>query len=158
MQWLNFTRRAAGIVALVGVAILAAPAYATISFIGNTSNASESPPTGATFSADLTYSFSSSIAATLTIDITNTTPAPIGGRLTAFVLNNPGDNITGSTLSTAPATWTQLGLGDVSGAPFGHFDLGASSTGDFEGGGNPNTGLAVGETGSFVFNLTGSGP
>jgi hypothetical protein len=78
------------------------------------------------------------------------------------VLNNPEGKISSATLSTSPtANWSLLGLdnNNVNGAPFGQFDFGATSGNPnvgFEGGGNPNTGLAPGSTGTFVFDLAGS--
>jgi len=139
--------------------MFAAPAQAVVIF-GDI--AKSTGHTGSTFTAELTYSFSSSSSATLSIDLTNQTPAAIGGFLTAFVLNNPEGKISSATLSTSPtADWSLLGLdnNNVNGAPFGQFDFGATSgnpTGGFEGGGNPNTGLAPGSTGTFVFDLAGS--
>lgn len=104
---------------------------------------------------------SSSTMATLTVTLTNTSPAANGGFLTAFVLNNPDNEITGITLTSAPANFGLIGTapftnGTLNGAPFGQFAFGASTGGSFEGGGDPAQGLAVGTTGTFVFNLTGT--
>ena len=140
---------------LIGASLLAAPAYSVI-ISGDVAGSTEQ--TGATFTAELTYQALSSTEALLSINLNNTSdPSGVDGFLTAFVFNNPGDLITASSLVTAPASWTQLGLGDnsVSGNPFGQFDLGASSTGDFEGGGNPNNGLGAGTGALFVFDLDG---
>jgi hypothetical protein len=46
---------------------------------------------------------------------------------------------------------------DSSGSPFGDFDLGAGTDASFLGGGSPVGGIAVGETETFTFSLTGSG-
>jgi hypothetical protein len=94
----------------------------------------------------------------LTIDIENTSPAANTGFLTAFVLNSPTTDITGVTLSSAPANFGLLGLATdgVNGQPFGYFDFGASTGGGFQGGGDPKDGLGVGASGSFVFSFTGS--
>ena len=143
--------------ALVSLCALAAPAHAVL-ITGNLANASESPATGSNFSADLNYSFANATTGTLTVDITNTSPGVLGGFLTAFALNNPGGAITTSSL-VGPASFTQLGLGGntVDAQPFGNFDLGASATGGtFQGGGAPN-GLLSGDSGHFVFSLTGTG-
>jgi len=152
-------RKAAALGGLLAAAFLAAPAQAALLF-GNVAASTEQ--TGATFTGELTYDFSNSTAATLTLDLNNTTPAAVGGFLTAFVLNNPDNNISAVTLSSAPtADWSLLGLDNdnVNGAPFGEFDFGATSgdvNGGFEGGGNPNTGLGVGQSGTFVFTLSGT--
>jgi len=152
-------RKTAALAGLLGAALLAAPAQAVL-LTGD--GAASTEQTGSNFSGELTYSFSSATAATLTLDLSNTTPAIVGGFLTAFVLNNPGDNISSVTLSSAPtADWSLLGLSNngVNGAPFGDFDFGATSgdvNGGFEGGGNPGTGLGVGQSGTFVFALTGT--
>jgi hypothetical protein len=114
------------------------------------------------FSATLGYSFTDATHSTLSIDITNTTSAAIGGYLTGFVLNNPGNHITGVTSLTKNfASFQILGgatfQNSVNGAPYGQFDLGASTFTSFEGGGNPSVGIGVGQTGHFQFALTGTG-
>jgi hypothetical protein len=151
--------KAAVAASLLIASLVAIPAHALL-ISGEIANSTGH--TGATFSAELTYSFSSSSAASLTIDLANQTPAAVGGFLTAFVLNNPDNNISSATLSTSPTTdWKLLGLGDstVNGAPYGQFDFGATSgnlNSGFEGGGAPSTGLAAGASGTFVFDLTGT--
>ncbi|RMF93705.1 MAG: PEP-CTERM sorting domain-containing protein [Nitrospinota bacterium] len=60
------------------------------------------------FEAELTYEASSATEATLTITITNTSPVDNGGYLTAFVFNNPGDKITGITLSATDSDFHLL--------------------------------------------------
>jgi hypothetical protein len=97
---------------------------------------------------------------TLTIALTNTTPVG-GGYITGFVFNtpasasavlapNPTDNF--EDLATSPHN------NSLAGSPFGTFDAGAAIDGDFLGGGSPSAGIAVGDTGTFVFHVTnGSG-
>jgi hypothetical protein len=96
--------------------------------------------------------------ATLTVTLKNTSPAANGGYLTGFVFNNPGSKITGASLA-GPARFVLLGGpkfdNGINAAPFGHFDIGAAIGGSFEGGGKPSPGLGVGQTGTFVFSLTG---
>lgn len=95
---------------------------------------------------------------TLTVQLTNTSAAANGGFITGFVLNNPMDLVTGVTLtSSTDADFQLLGLdnNDVNGAPFGQFDFGASTGNSFEGGGQPSRGIAVGDSATFVFSLTG---
>ncbi len=112
------------------------------------------------FQGSLDYQASDGQNAVLTVVLKNTSPVGNGGYLTAFVFNNPGNSITTASL-TGPARFALLGAPDfdngVNGAPFGHFDLGASTGGSFEGGGAPNKALGVGMTGTFTFTLTGHG-
>jgi hypothetical protein len=112
------------------------------------------------YQGSLEYQASDSQHALLTITLKNTSPANNGGYLTAFVFNNPGDKINTASL-VGPAHFALLGApgfdNGINGAPFGHFDLGASTGGSFEGGGAPSKGLGVGITGKFTFTLTGDG-
>jgi hypothetical protein len=88
--------------------------------------------------------------------LTNTSPAANGGFLTGFVFNNPDNLITGVSLDTDTNFELLFGNDAVSGSPYGQFDLGAALGGDFEGGGTPSDGLAVGETGTFTFTFSGT--
>jgi hypothetical protein len=114
----------------------------------------------ASFTGSLSYSPSSANNAVLTILLENTSPVAGGGYLTAFAFNNPDDRITAATFS-GPANFALLGgpgfNNSVNGAPFGRFDLGASTGGGLNGGGAPNKGLGVGTLGTFIFTLTGTG-
>jgi hypothetical protein len=97
--------------------------------------------------------------ATLTVTLKNTSPAANGGFITGFVFNNPDDAITGiSKVSFDPSEFELLNSSNaVSASPFGQFDFGAALGGAFLGGGSPNDGIPVGETGTFVFKATGTG-
>lgn len=111
------------------------------------------------FSGSLEYFYDDADAAIgrLVVKLTNTTPVG-GGYLTGFLMNNP-DPITSISGFAAPnATWQQLGLSDngLSGNPFGDFDFGAALDGDFLGGGSPNDGIAVFDTGTFTFDFAGT--
>ena len=113
------------------------------------------------FTGDLTFSATTSTMGTLNISLTNTSPVANGGFITAFVLNNPNNQITSiSSFADAPGggSFSLIGLTDngVSGAPNGQFDFGATTSGGFEGGGAPSAGIAVGASDSFVFSLTGT--
>ena len=105
----------------------------------------------------LDYDALSAHQATLTVTLKNTISAPKGGLLTAFAFNNPNGDITGASL-TDPH-FSLIGapnLDDgVNAAPYGQFDLGASTFGAFEGG-SPKNGISPGHTGVFTFNLTGN--
>lgn len=112
------------------------------------------------FEGSLAYDHADAQHATLTVFLKNTSPAANGGYLTAFAFNNPGGHISGASLA-GPANFSLLGGASfnngVNGAPFGHFDLGASTGNSFEGGGKPSKGLGVGQSGTFVFTFTGDG-
>jgi hypothetical protein len=110
-----------------------------------------------TFSGTIDYQASSNTSATLTIAVENTTPAALGGDLTAFVFNNPNNLIATASLSSAPAHFALLASPHgINASPYGQFDFGASTGNAFQGGGSPSLGLAPGVTGTFVFALTGS--
>ncbi len=114
------------------------------------------------FEGTFTYAPTDGASATLAIQLTNTSELTNGGFLTAFDFNNPGGKITGATLASSNPHFALMGApgfaDGISAAPFGQFDLGASSTGgQFLGGGNPNHGIPAGGSASFTFALTGSG-
>jgi len=113
-----------------------------------------------TYTGVVTYSATDSGNATLTVTLTNTSPAANGGYLTAFVLNNPFDRITGVSLSSTDPDFVLLGgpsfQNGINGAPFGDFDIGAGTGGAFEGGGPPSKGIGVGSSATFTFTLTGT--
>lgn len=112
---------------------------------------SSTEQTGATYSGTLEYNFISGSTGELKVSLTNDTPGSVGGFLTGFLFR--ADAVTGSSLSSS----TESGMtftGAGSGAPFGTFDGGAAVGGSFLGGGNPSNGLGLGESGTFVFNVT----
>lgn len=114
------------------------------------------------FTASLSYTAGDATHGALSLVITNTTDSGVGGYLTAFVLNNPGNAVTGITsVTTDFGNFQVLGgpgfQNGVNGAPYGQFDLGAGLGGSFEGGGSPNSGIGIGLTGHFEFALTGVG-
>jgi len=112
------------------------------------------------FSGSLDYSFSNATTAELEIILQNTSPADNGGFLTAFVFNNPNNSITGISLTPSDTDFGLLGgsafNNGVNGAPYGKFDIGASTGGSFNGSGNPSKGIAVGASETFLFSLTGT--
>ncbi|MDP2652921.1 MAG: PEP-CTERM sorting domain-containing protein [Candidatus Omnitrophota bacterium] len=112
------------------------------------------------YSGSLNYSFTNSTTAQLEIFLTNTSPADNGGYLTAFVFNNPRNRITDISFSSSDPDFNLLGedssfQNGVNGRPYGQFDIGASTGSAFQGGGKPSKGIAVGDTESFTFDLTG---
>jgi len=81
----------------------------------------------------------------------NTTPND--NLITGFVFNING-NATATLTPDPTATFTNL-TGPITAAPFGDFEAGAAIGGDWEGGGNPNTGIAAGAMQTFAFDVTG---
>ena len=135
----------------------AAVALSTTAAVAVPQNISGTGALGA-FTGAFTYTVFDSSSAQISITIENVSPAPNGGYVTAFAFNNPGNQIGGVTLSSAPANFGLL-FGDnaVDASPNGNFDIGASTGGGYQGGGMPQDGLGVGDLGVFVFDLTGAG-
>jgi hypothetical protein len=74
--------------------------------------------------------------------------------ITGFVFNVNGDAI--AELNPDPdGTFEDLGP-LTSANPYGNFEAGAAIGGDFEGGGNPTSGVAFGDERTFAFNVTGA--
>lgn len=119
------------------------------------------------FSATLNFSPTSPTSGTFSVALTNSVTTSPGGHITAFAFNNPSHLITGATLTSAPANFNIIGgpptnpgddfQDDILTSPLDNFDIGASISNMWLGGGNPNLGLAVGSTGTFVFSFTGTG-
>ncbi len=69
----------------------------TIASIGFVASAHAVPISGTgtlgSFTGDLTYSATTSTMATLNISLTNTSPTANTGFITAFVLNNPNNQL-----------------------------------------------------------------
>jgi hypothetical protein len=114
-----------------------------------------------TFTGHVDYVAADSGHATLTINLLNTSPTANGGFLTAFVFHNPSGLITGASVTSTNTHFGLLGgpsfHGGIAAPPFGNFDIGASVTDQFLGGGSPVGGIGVGESSIFTFALTGSG-
>jgi hypothetical protein len=114
------------------------------------------------FTGSLNYSFSSATAATLIVNITNSNATAAGGKLTAIAFNNPGNKITGVTVSSTLSTMkTRLGHSaynnNISASPWGSFDIGVGVGSSWLSGGSPNGGIQRGNSATFTFNLTGTG-
>jgi len=146
----NYILPTIGMLALVGTS--ASAASLNISGDINTSNGG----TGSAFAGGLEYVFDGGNTGTLSITLTNTTSASIGGFLTGFVFNiDSADAGASATLfSTTDADF--LDTGAESASPFGMFDAGAAIGANWTGGGNPAGGIAVGITESFQFTITAS--
>ena len=116
----------------------------------------------ATFSGTFDYSYVDSTTGQIVVSLTNTTnPASYGGYLVAFVFNNPGNAITGISFSSTESNYNLYGgpftTNSQSASPFGDFDIGAGSVGSFNGGGSPTGGIAIGDSETFTFDVTGVG-
>ncbi len=149
---------------LAFVALLALPATTSnAGLISSNTGASESGL--GSFTGSIGVSNNTATTATITVMLTNTSPLANGGFITAFAFNDPGtasggdiERVTGFT-ATDP-DFDLLGgpvvSDSIKAVPLGDFDIGASISGDFLGGGNPNPGLGVGESATFTFNVTGT--
>ena len=109
-----------------------------------------------TFTGSVEYVFDSDAdLGLLTITLTNTSDPDNGGFLTGFLYNIVNDDPdTSATLVSATHPYEQATDNGLSGQPFGDpFDAGAAIGGAFLGGGDPNGGIAVGDTGIFGFEI-----
>jgi PEP-CTERM motif-containing protein len=97
----------------------------------------------------------------LTITLTNTSPAANGGLIVADAFNLPG-GISATLTSTTNLNFDTFLEGVVKTSPFGTrtdiISLGGGLNNAFEGAGGSSTGgIGVGQSATFVFNLSGSG-
>lgn len=126
-----------------------------VSIWGDVSGSTER--TGATFSGSVEYVHLAGNDGQLTIDLTNDSPAPVGGFLTGLLFRGAsGDGPLLASLASANPT-TFLDTGPALAGPFGSFDGGAALYGDWLGGGNPSFGLGIGQSGRFVFDIDSPG-
>lgn len=107
-----------------------------------------------TYSGSVGYSPLSATTGTLTLSLTNTSPVPNGGFLTGVVVELPG-SLAGTLASTTDTDF--IGGSSVSAAPYGTYDLAAATSGNWEGGGPPSRGIAIGDSLTLVWNIFGSG-
>ena len=111
------------------------------------------------FEGEFKYSYGNSIA-TITVKLKNTTPLPATqSYITGFVFNNPFTESIGVLNYSASHPFLLMGgtsfnNNGISASPFGYFDIGAALGGNFLGGGFPTTGIAIGDTGEFIFEFT----
>jgi len=129
-----------------------------------TSSSFAAPISGNGFLGDFTGDFAYNAGThTITVSLTNAPTTAPGGRLVAFAFNLPGTtaNITGVTYNAVGPNGTAMTLlggtpnNSVSVQPYGAADIGAGLGGQWLGGGSPNAGLAIGETGTWTFQLQG---
>ncbi|MCC6906730.1 MAG: PEP-CTERM sorting domain-containing protein [Phycisphaerales bacterium] len=126
-----------------------------INIQGDPSNSSEG---FGNFSGLIQYEFQSGDTGLLDIQLTNTSDPLLGGFITGFVFNIGAPRYSQADtaallFSTHPSIVNIPGPG-VNAMPFGYFNAGAGIGGQFEGGGSPNTGIGVGSSGAFQFEVT----
>jgi hypothetical protein len=95
----------------------------------------------------------------ITVSLTNTSPAANGGFLTAFAFNIPSSDFALIDFGAQGFNFLPL-YAPVNASPFDDFDSGAAlNNGNLSwlGGGDPKAGIGVGETGTFLFTLSGTG-
>jgi PEP-CTERM motif len=140
-----------------------------------TSNSGASESGLGSFTGTIGVTNKTATTATITVVLTNTSPAANGGFITAFAFNDPGTAGGGDIANVASfsatdpdgggsgVAFTLLGgptsADSINASPFGSFSIGASIPGgDFQGGGgSPNQGIGVGESATFTFDVTGTG-
>ena len=107
---------------------------------------------GAAFAGTINWDYTSGSSATVTLSLTNT--SSVTSNLAAFVVGRADSSMTFSQVS-APTNFAQITGNDLKATPFGNFDWGSASTGSFNGGGN-TLGLAKGQSGTWVFSVSGT--
>lgn len=115
---------------------------------------------------DFTGDFSYNAAThTISVSLTNAATTLPGGLITGFAFNLPQQPgaITGVTYNATGPNGTTFSLlggatfnNSVPVSPYGDADIGAALGGSWLGGGSPNAGVAIGQTGTWTFLLTGN--
>lgn len=109
----------------------------------------------ASFHGLLTYAYVGGSAASISIQIDNTTALALGGYVTAIAIN-PEPGFTGiAFVSCTNANFGGL-PSPVNAAPWGDFEAGAGVGASWIGGGAPQCGIAAGTGALFSFSLSGS--
>ncbi|MFM1830161.1 MAG: hypothetical protein RLZZ558_501 [Planctomycetota bacterium] len=110
------------------------------------------------FTGSVEYTYLGSNTGQLAVSLTNTTDPTIGGFITAFMFRTPESmgTISSSMLSSSYPALTNIPAG-ASGVPFpGSWIGGAGTGGTWLAGGSPNGGVGVGQTGNWLFQITGA--
>jgi MYXO-CTERM domain-containing protein len=146
------TRTALGLGCLFA-AVAAAPASAGIMDV--VSDAGQSTDQLGKFHGTIGYDATAE-GGLLTVQLVNSSLLDNGGYITGFVFNiASSDPDVRATLISASHEFD--GIAGQSAPPFGGpYTAGASLGGNWSGGGNPAKGIGVGETGMFVFSITGA--
>jgi hypothetical protein len=144
-----------------------AAALALCAVLASGPPAPAAPIAGNGFLGDFTGDFSYNAAThTVSVTLTNAATTAPGGRITGFAFNLPGQPgaVTGVTYTppgVGPGSTFSLlgGTSHSNGAPvnpYGDADVGAALGGDWLGGGSPAGGLAVGQSATWTFLLSGN--
>ena len=107
---------------------------------------------GGAYQGSIQWSYTSGGTATVTLNLTNT--SSVTSNLAAFVVGLADSSMTVSQVS-APTNFAQITGNGLKATPCGNFDWGSASTGSFNGGGN-TMGLAKGQSGTWVFSVSGT--
>ena len=100
------------------------------------------------------WSYNSGSTAQITVNLTNT--STVTSYLAAFVVGLQNTSF-GLTQTSAPTAFNQLTSNNALKAnPFGDYDWGSGSTSSFSGGGTGNNGIAQGQSGTWVFSVSGT--
>lgn len=152
MTTLNLRRYSVRTVAVLAGALGLAAGAANANLVLITGDTSNSTEGFCNFDGSINYDYLGGSLGEVTFTLTNTTDPDIGGFLTGFVFNVGGHPV---ALDLTSATHPFLELSDEKAQPYGkHFVSGAALGGSWEGGGSPNAGIKVGDTGVFSFDLT----
>lgn len=140
------------------VAAVAAAASAGAAIVPITSNSPLSTEGLGEFTGTLDYTYLGGSAGTLAVTLTNTTPAGIGGYITAFMFRPPPELGTFVSALTASNFVDLVNIpAGTSGSPFpGPWIGGAGLKGSWLAGGQPSGGIGIGQTGVFTFSITGA--
>jgi len=105
------------------------------------------------YSGTISYTGLTQTTGSLVITLTNESSSA-GGKITGLVFNiGSSDPLASATLSSTDHA-SFLDTGSEDGSPFGQFEAGAALGADWSGGGSPNPGIHIGDTGTFTFDVT----
>lgn len=141
---------AIAVAAFAATAFGAAPAQAaSISIVGDQTASTEGI---GDFAGTIDYTFDG-VVGELVITLTNTTDPEDGGWITGLVFNIDGDDADATLIGTTDRDFVDTS--DEPAPPFGDFEAGAGLHESFLGNGSPRGGLAIGDTATFIFEVTG---
>jgi hypothetical protein len=148
------------VVAMVGFGLSLGTLSASADTILFTDNSPASTDKVGHFNGSLSFSPNGFVGgADIQISLTNLATTAAGGKITGFLFNIPDipdDSLTAVLTSAPNPSWADLLPGE-SAAPFGTYEEGAALGGGWLGGGSPNDGIVRGATGTFLFEVGGSG-
>lgn len=137
----------------VVVSLVASAEAGVVNFVMNSNTGVGSGASyGGAFQGTVQWSYTSGSAATVTLSLTNT--SSVTSNLAAFAVGRADSSMTFSQVS-APTNFAQLTGNGLKATPFGDFDWSSASTGSFNGGGS-TMGLAQGQSGTWVFSVSGT--